>query len=84
MDISRFKFVPLERAIVPPAGLIEHVKDHWWMVHPEKGLAMFDGKFKQCNVNEQIVRGRLATYPWAEVRFVPSAFFPIDPHDYVS
>lgn len=80
---DRFKFVSLEKATVPPSGLIEHVKDHWWIVHPEKGLAMFKGQFKQCNVTEAITRRLAQNYPWAEVRFVPSAFFPVDPHDYV-
>lgn len=80
---SRFTFVSIEKATVPPSGLIEHVKNHWWVVHPEKGLALFDGKFKQCNTIEAIARRLAATHPWAEVHFIPSAFFPIDPHDYV-
>ena len=34
----RLKFVPEAEASVPPGGLIEHFKDRYWVVHPEKGL----------------------------------------------
>jgi hypothetical protein len=76
MPLSRFKFAPLENAAIPPAGMIEHIKDHWWIVHPEMGLALFEGKYKQCNRDEAMTRRLARNYPWAEVRQVPSAFFP--------
>jgi hypothetical protein len=83
-------FVPLETAIVPPPGLINHLKDRWWAIHPEKGLIYYrrrrsDAGSPQCNFNEAVARSiRDRLYPWAEVLFVPSAFHCIDPQDYVS
>ncbi len=85
-DSPRLTFVPIEVATVPPAGLIEHLKDRWWSVHPTKGLIFFDKCMApQCNGTEAIAR-RLqeSLYPWAECRFIPSAFRRIDPRDYES
>lgn len=84
-DDPRLTFVPLEVATVPPKGLIEHLKDQWWTVHPEKGLVFYDKKVMapQCNSNESITRRFKEMYPWAEVRFIPSVFRRINPHDYV-
>lgn len=80
---DRFVFVPVEVAGNPPEGLIEHFKDWWWVVHPKKGLAFFEGRLAQCNTNESIVRRLASEHPWAEVRFIPSVFRRIDPNDYV-
>lgn len=81
---DRFVFVPLEKATVPPSGLIEHIKDRWWMAHPEKGLVFFDKKAMapQCNSSEKIARHFASAYPWATVVFVPSVFRTINPNDY--
>jgi hypothetical protein len=84
-QLERYVFIPVEKAIVPPPGLIEHIKDHWWLVHPEKGVAFYDKRAMapQCNSNRFIVERVLASSPWAEVRFIPSVFRRIDPQDYV-
>lgn len=80
----RFYFVSKEKATVPPAGLIEHIKDSWWLVHPEKGLTFFDKKIgsPQCNKNESLTRSWAAQHPWAVVEFIPSVFRSINPQDY--
>lgn len=88
MTISedKFEFVPVEEAIIPPPGLIDHMKDRWWIVHPDKGLAFFKSRGSlspQCNGDERITRRLSEAYPWAEVRFIPSAFRRINPNDYV-
>lgn len=82
---ARLIFVPLDKATVPPSGLIEHIKDHWWVVHPDKGLAFWDKKLMspQCNSNEAVTRHLARVYPWAEIKFIPSVFRRINPHDYV-
>ncbi len=89
LDESKFRFIAFDVAVVPPRGLINHLKDKWWCVHPEKGVAFYVGHSRrqghftpQCNSNESITRRLLANYPWAEVRFIPSVFHAIDPHDY--
>jgi hypothetical protein len=85
-DDPRIEFVPLEVATIPPAGLIEHLKDKWWVVHPTKGVVYFklSGYLSpQCNGNEEIARRFVYMYPWAEVKFIPSVFRTINPHDYV-
>lgn len=83
-DDPRLLFVPLEEATVPPPGLIEHLKAMWWAVHPTKGLVFYDKKTMspQCNSNQAISNRLRAMYPWAEVRFIPSAFRRIDPQDH--
>lgn len=84
IGIDRFVFVPESVATVPPAGLIEHIKDSWWAVHPECGLAFYGPRAMapQCNRDESITRRISAKYPWAEVRFYPSVFRRINPSDY--
>lgn len=84
ITMDRFKFVPMDVLTTPPRGLIEHFKDCWWIVHPDKGAAFFDsrGLHPQCNSNESIIRHRLEAFPGCEARLIPSAFRSIDPHDY--
>ena len=83
-DDPRLKFVPLEQAIIPPSGLIEHIKDRWWAVHPNKGLIFWGkGQSPQCNSNKDIAERIFVIYPWAEVKFIPSVFRQINPNDYV-
>ncbi len=86
LTIDNYEFVPFEEATTPPAGLIDHMKDRWWMVHPERGLAFYkSGKnlSAQCNGDERITRKFADAHDWAEVRFIPSVFRRIDPNDYV-
>lgn len=82
----RLKFVPIEQASIPPNGLIEHLKDRWWVAHHTKGLVFWTIKgmdCPQCNSNESITRRLSNGYPWARVVFVPSVFRRINPSDYV-
>lgn len=89
-DDPRLVFVPIETAIKPPGGIIMHLVKRWWSMHPQKGIIFWrpDKKvrypgFPQCNSQETLARdicNRL--YPWAEVRFLESVFYHIDPHDY--
>ncbi len=86
LPIEHYRFVPIETATVPPGGLIEHFRDRWWLVHPERGVAYYVGArgkdaSPQCNGDEAVAR-RLFTPDWAEIRFIPSVFRRIDPHDY--
>lgn len=84
MTEDKFTFITLDKATVPPAGLIEHIKDHWWLVHPEKGVAFYgNGMAVQGNTNESLTRRFAESNPWAEVRFIPSVFRAINPQDYV-
>lgn len=87
LPMSHYRFVPIEEAIIPPQGLINHLKDRWWVVHPEKGLAYYigaNGKHSspQCNGSEATMRHYEANCSWAEIRFIPSVFHKIDPQDY--
>ena len=84
-DDKRMMYVPLEKASDPPPGLIEHFKDRYWLVHPEKGLCFFKvGKVESalCNANEAITEGLRKMSPFAEVRLVPHAYRRINPNDY--
>lgn len=86
-------FVPIEQASSPPSGLIKHIKDRWWSVHPTKGLIFYnphkirrknDLGSPQCNPNHSVSEYLTKEmYPWAECLFIPSVFFQIFPEDYV-
>ena len=87
LPISHYRFVPIEEAVVPPGGFIKHLKDKWWAVHPENGVAYFvgaNGKYfsPQCNSSEATMRWLKENSSWAEIRFIPSVFHRIDPRDY--
>jgi hypothetical protein len=83
-DDKRLRFIPLEEATTPPHGLINHYRDRWWAVCPERGLIFYgDTMSPQCNAIEDVARRVFGNiYPWAEIRFVPSAFQRIDPRDF--
>jgi hypothetical protein len=89
-----YVFVPVDVAMVPPNGLIEHFADRWWCVHPEKGLAFYNPRNSrgrrtgagspQCNSSETLARAiGERCCPWAEIRFIHSVFRRIDVHDYI-
>lgn len=82
-DDKRLSYLPLEKATIPPQGIIEHIKDHYWTLHPTKGLVFFNKHSPQCNANESLAR-RLqeGMYPWAELRFISSVFRSINLQDY--
>jgi len=84
-DHPRLVFLPFDKAVDPPSGLIEHLKDHWWVVHPIKGLVFWDKRNQSpiCNSNKTLTERFTKFYPWAEVRFFPSVFRRINPNDYV-
>lgn len=88
-DDPRLKFVLLDKLATPPGGLIEHLKDRYWVVDPERGAVFYrigkrDGWAPQCNSNESVTKVIVERmHPWAEVVLVPSAFRRIDPQDYV-
>ena len=79
---SQFNFVPVEQMLEAPNGIVNHYKNYWWAVHPEKGI-VFYGNAPQCNISKEIVEsisGKL--YPWAEIKFFPSLFRKINISDY--
>ena len=81
-DDKALRFVALEKATVPPVGLIEHFKDCYWVVHPTKGVVFWKHS-PQCNSNKEIAdRIAKSMYPWAEIKLIPSVFRRINPHDY--
>lgn len=89
IDDPHLVFVPFEEASTPPSGIIEHLKDMWWIVHPQKGIAYWrhGGPSSKhlspwCNKSEEITRRIFASFPWADVKFIPSVFRRINPRDY--
>jgi hypothetical protein len=84
---SDFIFVPFDVATTAPGGLIEHFKDRWWCVCPNRGIMFYEprrgqGQFPQCNVNKTVSEMMAKNYPWCEVRFIPSVYRRINPQDY--
>lgn len=89
-DNPMLSFVPIDEATVPPGGIINHYKDRWWAVCPERGVVFHRANKRsksgspQCNGNEVIARKVIGgLYPWAEIRFIPSVFVRININDYV-
>jgi len=80
---KRISFTPFSEAVEPPEGVVYHYKNRWWCCDQERGLILWRNS-PQCNSNEFVVR-RLqeGMYPWAELKFMPSVFIPVDPADYV-
>lgn len=70
-------YLPFEEAETPRSG--EVIVDHWWIVHPEHGVAHLGTGERYCtplcNMHEVIVR-RIAknSYPDHEVRQLPLVF----------
>lgn len=82
-DDKDLTYIPFEKASAPGGGFYFHYVNRWWSVHPDRGLMLFYGDSAQCNSNEATARRlQQQLYPWAEVRFIPSAFVPIDPRDF--
>lgn len=87
-DDPRLVYRKEEEHSSPPEGIIEHIKDHFWLVHPERGLVFW--KFSPtsshqkplCNKTREIAETNLRFCPWAELRQVPSFFWKINPRDY--
>lgn len=84
----RLVFVSLDKATVPPPGLIEHLKDRWW-VTTDRGVLFWkpdkkrDYMAPQCNSDETCARmTQQRMYPWASLTFLPSVFRRINPRDY--
>lgn len=93
-----YQFLSVEKATDPPGGMhFQHYVDHWWALHPEKGLAFYNPKndrtgrrrqpglgAPQCNASEQVARLVAdKAVPWTpEVRQLKSVWVPIRIEDY--
>ncbi len=87
-EYKKLEFIPANRLQNPPRGMVEHIKDSWWVNCPERGLAFYrrgkrDPLCPQCNKDERIAKA-VAAKVWSglEVSFVPSVFLPIDVRHY--
>lgn len=78
IDDPNLWLVPRHVAIQPLAGIIECLKNQWWVCHPNGMLVFYrdaDDFIPQCNGNEAMAR-KIASvmYPWAEVHQIPLVF----------
>jgi hypothetical protein len=85
---DEYAYMPLD-AVHKATGIVQHITNSWWAVHPERGLLFFpynkrnpDLKHSspQCNSNEAITRRLVPAF--AEVRYIESVLIPIDPKEY--
>lgn len=78
---DKYIFMAMDKATTPPSGIIQHLKNRYWIVHPQKGLAFYRSyNSPQCNENAKIC-ARLKP-DGMDVLFVPSAFIPVKLSDY--
>jgi hypothetical protein len=90
VDHKQLVFVRVGDMIIPPSGIIEHLRNYHWIHHPEKGLAFWRSHPKDpdtllkpwANQSHEITKTMLPMFPWAEVLFVPSVFRKVNPKDY--
>lgn len=81
-----YSYLPTEKyTSTPPDGFCQVLRDRWWQVHPEKGLAIYRGPDRrffspQCNQNRALVEKMPAEL---EVRFLEFVWLPHDCQDYV-
>jgi hypothetical protein len=72
IDASHLTYIPFDEATCPRDG--EVVCDRWWVVHPDKGLAVFGRGSLQCNISKSLPERLAVSYAGHEVRFIPVAF----------
>lgn len=70
--VEDLSYISFEDAATPRDGLA--MIDRWWIVHPDKGLAVWKGFSPQCNRRPEIGESLLKHYPGHEVRFIPVAY----------
>lgn len=64
--VKDLTYIPIIEATRPTTG--ECLTDRWWIVHPEKGLAIWKGFSPQCNRDRAIGDSLIKHYPGHEVR----------------
>lgn len=86
---DRWRFLPEADAVAGPrSGFCQVLRDRWWVVCPERGLAFFWSKgdrglgSPQCNSDETISRRLGTTIPGATLKFMPVVFAPVRLEDY--
>lgn len=90
-DDPHNRFLALDQ-VDAASGLCNVLRDHWWLVHPEKGLCFYQRETRRSdlkgaspwsNKNKQIAENiRDRHFPWASVQQVPLVLVPINPKDY--
>lgn len=96
LEEEHYQFLPIGEATTPPSNPLreyEYVPCHWWVVHPEKGLAFHNivsrqGRRQrpglgapQCNADERVARMVWPkTYPWpSELVYLEGVWVPVTP-----
>ena len=79
INTSLYRYVAYPQTASPPDGLYQVVNNRWWIVHPEKGLTIYNRTGLQCNENKRIVE-RLKP-PDHDVVFIECAWIPVDLRD---
>lgn len=92
MNENRYKYLSESEAVKPTKGaFFQAIRDSWWIVDREKGLAFFSRPKSseigspQCNANERIISKLAANgmYPFPfEVKFFELVWVPVDLNQY--
>lgn len=91
-DDWRLVYMP-EADIEKASGICSVMRNHWFMVHPERGLLFYQsnrrrkgqlrGASAQCNADRTVAEHlRQKLWPWAELRFYERVIVPISLGDY--
>lgn len=90
-DSPNLRYLSLDQADAA-SGICNVMRDYWWVVHPERGLAFWQRDTKQSglrgaspwgNKNKAITEKiRDMHFPWASVQEVPLVLVSINPKDF--
>lgn len=79
---TNYSFISLDEIITPSKDIFfQAIRDSWWVV-ANKGLALYQNKYPQCNKTKWIVEK--FNFPHLhEIKFFPLVMVPIDIKDYI-
>lgn len=79
-DNKDLVYIPFHEAEKPSReGYYCLYRARWWIVHKDKGLIMYKGRYPQCNTTKELAKGLKGNnYPWAKCIFIDNALVPVE------
>lgn len=90
IDNDKMLYMPLDQ-IHSAGGIVQHIKNSWWVVDHEKGLLFYARDKRkslaraspQCNSNKECAEAiAQRIWPGMEIRFFESVLVPVNLQDY--
>lgn len=91
MNENNYIYLPESDALIS-SGIVNAMRDRYWLVHKEKGLIFYKSKFHhglreahpQCNSNVKVVESLFKHHDknMVEIKFIPLVLKPVNVEDY--